>query len=76
MVIHSVVMGVVAGMRAMTPLAALALTGCLRRKRAENGVPLIRLSPLALKALIAIASGELLGDKMKSAPDRIVLAGC
>lgn len=74
-VIHSVLMGAVAGMRAMTPLAAVtnaARTGMLPR---DNGAPALLSNRLASAAMLALAGGELMGDKMKTAPDRIVPAG-
>jgi len=73
--IHSILMGAVAGMRAMTPLAAVtnaARTGTLP---ADNGAPQLLCNPLASAGMLALAGGELLGDKMKTAPDRIVPAG-
>ncbi|MEN5425587.1 DUF4126 domain-containing protein [Stenotrophomonas pennii] len=73
--IHSILMGAVAGMRAMTPLAAVtnaARTGTLP---ADNGAPRLLCNPLASAGMLALAGGELLGDKMKTAPDRIVPAG-
>lgn len=73
--IHSILMGAVAGMRAMTPLAAVtnaARTGTLP---ADNGAPALLSNPLASAGMLALAGGELLGDKMKTAPDRIVPAG-
>lgn len=73
--IHSILMGAVAGMRAMTPLAAVtnaARTGTLP---ADNGAPGLLSNPLASAGMLALAGGELLGDKMKTAPDRIVPAG-
>lgn len=73
--IHSILMGAVAGMRAMTPLAAVtnaARTGTLP---ADNGAPRLLSNPLASAGMLALAGGELLGDKMKTAPDRIVPAG-
>ena len=73
--IHSFLMGAVAGMRAMTPLAAVtnaARTGTLP---ADNGAPRLLSNPLASAGMLALAGGELLGDKMKTAPDRIVPAG-
>lgn len=73
--IHSILMGAVAGMRAMTPLAAVtnaARTGTLP---SDNGAPGLLSNPLASAGMLALAGGELLGDKMKTAPDRIVPAG-
>ncbi|MDR6787477.1 putative membrane protein [Sphingomonas sp. BE138] len=61
---RSILMGAVAGARAMTPLAALAATRGAAGKRA----------PLTAGSLV-LAAGELAGDKMKRAPDRTVPAG-
>ena len=73
--IHSVLMGAVGGMRAMTPLAAIAnatRTGALARRR---GTPRW-LSAGWLSALAgALALAEMAGDKMRSAPDRTVVPG-
>ncbi|SEL16312.1 Uncharacterized membrane protein [Pseudoxanthomonas sp. GM95] len=73
--VHSILMGAVAGMRAVTPLAAVtnaARSGMLPR---DNGAPRLLSNKLASAAMLALAGGELMGDKMKSAPDRIVPAG-
>ncbi|MBD9370115.1 DUF4126 family protein [Xanthomonas sp. XNM01] len=73
--IHAILMGAVAGMRAMTPLAAVAnaaRSGTLPR---DNGAPRLLANPLASAGMLALAGGELIGDKMKTAPDRIVPAG-
>lgn len=73
--IRSALIGLAAGSRAMTPLAAVsdaAKTGNLPR---DNGAPAWLGSPLVAAATKLLAAGELAGDKMKSAPDRIVPAG-
>lgn len=62
---RSILMGAVAGARAMTPLAALAAT---RSGAAGRGTVLSAGSVL-------LAAGELVGDKQKDAPDRVVPAG-
>lgn len=62
--LRSVLMGAVAGARAMTPLAALAAT----RGRAGR-------APVLSAGTLALAAGELAGDKLRSAPDRTVPAG-
>ncbi|WP_294197943.1 DUF4126 domain-containing protein [uncultured Sphingomonas sp.] len=62
---RSILMGAVAGARAMTPLAALAAT----RRGAAVRAPLLSTGSLLL------AAGELAGDKRKDAPDRTVPAG-
>lgn len=73
--IHSVLMGAVAGMRAMTPFATVANAARMRRLPRGNGAPpLLGSWPVSAWAG-ALAAGELAGDKMKTAPDRIVTAG-
>ncbi|WP_062014969.1 hypothetical protein [Aureimonas sp. AU4] len=73
--IPSILMGVAAGARSMTPLAVSAWLA--RRGELPNRGPLARL--LAGDAVVAgatlLAVGEMLGDKMRSAPDRTVLPG-
>lgn len=61
--IRSILMGAVAGARAMTPLAALAAT----RGR--------RTAPALSTGSLLLAAGELAGDKMRDAPDRVAPAG-
>lgn len=73
--IRSILMGAVAGARSMTPLAVV--TDAARRGAlpADNGAPALLAHPLASAGAAALAAGELWGDKLKSAPDRIVIAG-
>lgn len=73
--IHSVLMGAVAGMRAMTPLATVANAACNGTLPAGNGAPRLLGNRLASTGAKLLAAGELAGDKMDSAPDRIVMAG-
>ena len=73
--IRSFLIGLVAGARALTPLATVsdaARRGALPR---DNGAPSWLGHPLVAAGLTALAAGELWGDKLKSAPDRIVFAG-
>ena len=73
--IRSALIGLAAGARSMTPLAAVsdaAKTGALPR---DNGAPPWLGDPLVAAASKLLAAGEPAGDKMKSAPDRIVPAG-
>ncbi len=73
--IRSALIGLAAGARSMTPLAAIsdaAKTGALPR---DNGAPSWLGHPLVAAATKLLAAGEVAGDKMKSAPDRIVPAG-
>ena len=73
--LRSLLIGLSAGSRSMTPLAAVseAAHGGLL---ADNN-PSARLlgHPLVAAGTKALAAGELWGDKMKSAPDRIVPLG-
>jgi uncharacterized membrane protein len=62
--IRSILMGAVAGARAMTPLAVLA-----QAARGSGRGSLLATGTLAL------AAGELAGDKLKQAPDRVEPAG-
>ncbi|MCD0256914.1 DUF4126 domain-containing protein [Xanthomonas melonis] len=73
--IHSILMGAVAGMRSMTPLAAVTNAARNGKLPRDNGAPGLLANPLASAGMLALASGEIAGDKMKSAPDRIVLPG-
>jgi uncharacterized membrane protein len=73
--IRSLLMGAVAGARSMTPLAAVSLAARLRKLPAGNGAPAPIYRTLAASGALALALGELAGDKMKSAPDRIVVPG-
>lgn len=73
--IRSVLMGLVAGQRAMTPLAILA--GAARRGTLPPDAFAAKLlaSPHSAAGAVALASGEIAGDKMVTAPDRIVAIG-
>lgn len=73
--IHSLLMGAVAGMRAMTPLAAVTNAARLGALPVGNGAPRLLSNRLAAHGAIAIAGRELVGDKQRSAPDRIAPAG-
>ncbi len=74
-VIRPILIGAVAGMRSMLPLAAISYAA--RRRRLPRGHALSRLlgKPLTGNSLLALAAGELLGDKWSAAPDRISAAG-
>ncbi|WP_419810133.1 DUF4126 domain-containing protein [Sphingomonas sp.] len=71
----SFLIGLVAGQRAMTPLAVLA--GAARDGRLDADAPGVTLlaNPLIAAGAVALAAGEMAGDKMTTAPDRIVPAG-
>lgn len=72
---RSTLMGLVAGQRAMTPLAALA--GAARRGTLPHDNPPARLMHVSVIAAggVAMAAAEIAGDKMKTAPDRTVFLG-
>ena len=73
--LRSILIGLVAGQRAMTPLALIA--GAARRGRLPEDAPARALfaNPLVASGAVALAAAEMAGDKMKTAPDRIVLPG-
>lgn len=73
--LRSFLMGLVAGQRAMTPLAALA--GAARRGTLphDNGPARLLAVPLVAAGGVALAAAEMAGDKMKTAPDRTVFLG-
>lgn len=73
--LRSILMGLVAGQRAMTPLSALA--GAARRGTLPYDNAEARLMAHALPAAggVAMAAAEMAGDKMKTAPDRTVFLG-
>jgi len=73
--ISSLLIGLTAGARALTPLADVS--DALRRGAIsrDNGAPSWLASPVVAAGAAMLAAGELWGDKLKSAPDRIVLAG-
>ncbi|MGV2880725.1 hypothetical protein D9O29_05870 [Pantoea vagans] len=71
--VYSVLIGFVASCRSMTPMAALAAARFAGRH--TSGRLLLLDRPLFKYGALAMAVGELLGDKMKSAPDRTVFLG-
>ncbi|WP_294391788.1 DUF4126 domain-containing protein [uncultured Sphingomonas sp.] len=73
--LRSILIGLVAGQRAMAPLAAVA--SAARRGVLPAGAPGARLlaNPLVVSGAIALAGSEMAGDKLRSAPDRIILPG-
>jgi uncharacterized membrane protein len=72
---RSILMGLVAGQRSMTPLAALA--GAARRGTLphDNAEARLMAVPLFTAGGVAMAALEMAGDKMKTAPDRTVFLG-
>lgn len=73
--LNSILIGLVSGARAMTPLAAVSDAAQHGRLPVDNGAPSWLGHPLVSAGTKLLAAGELGGDKMKSAPDRIVPAG-
>lgn len=69
----STLIGAVASARSMTPMAALAAAE-LAHKPLPGRVFLLN-RPLFKFGALAMGIGELLGDKMKTAPDRTVFLG-
>lgn len=72
---RSILIGLVAGQRAMTPLALVA--GAARRGVLPRGAFARDLlaNPLVASGAVALAAAEMAGDKMASAPDRTILPG-
>ena len=68
-------MGLVGGQRAMTPLAAVAIGLARGELPARDGLAKLLGQPLVAAATLALAVGEMAGDKQKTAPDRIVPIG-
>ncbi len=68
-------MGLVGGQRAMTPLAAVSVAAARGELLADNGAPALLAHPLAAAGMLALAIGEMAGDKQATAPDRIVAIG-
>jgi len=70
--IRSVLMGIVAGSRSMMPLAMVANAARTGELPADNSAPRFLAHPLVSLGATALATYELIGDKQKSAPDRII----
>ena len=68
--LFSALIGAVASARSMTPMASLAAARLLGRRTPGQLVLLDQ--PVFKWGALAMGVGELLGDKMKSAPDRTV----
>lgn len=73
--LRSLLIGLVAGARSMTPLAAVsdaARRGALPR---DHGAPRWLGRPSVAAGTALLAGAELIGDKLPFAPDRIVVPG-
>ena len=57
----------------MTPLAII--TGAARRGDLPDDAPQWLSHPLVVAGAVTLAASEMAGDKMKTAPDRIILPG-
>jgi uncharacterized membrane protein len=73
--IRSFLIGLPAGARSLTPLAAVSLAMERGELPADNGAPRWLGASAVARGVALLAAGELTGDKMKSAPDRIVALG-
>ncbi|KQY85430.1 MULTISPECIES: hypothetical protein [Roseateles] len=71
--LSSVLIGAVASSRSMTPMASIAAARLAGRRTPGQLVLLDH--PVVKYGALAMGAGELLGDKMKSAPDRTVFLG-
>lgn len=71
--LSSALIGAVASARSMTPMATLAAARLAERRTPGQLVLLDR--PLFKFGALAMGAGELVGDKMKRAPDRTVFLG-
>ncbi len=71
----SFLMGLLGGQRAMTPLATVAVAAARGELPRDNGAPRIIAHPIVAAGALALAVGEMAGDKQRSAPDRIVPIG-
>jgi len=72
---NAFLMGLVGGQRAMTPLATVAIAAARGQLPEDNGAPKLLANPLVAAGTLALAIGEMAGDKQKTAPDRIVPIG-
>jgi uncharacterized membrane protein len=71
--LSSVLIGAVASARSMTPMASLALARLVGHRTPGRLVLLDR--PVFKLGALAMGAGELVGDKLKTAPDRTVFLG-
>jgi uncharacterized membrane protein len=71
----SFLMGLAGGQRAMTPLATVAIAAARGELPVDNGAPKLLAHPVVAAGALALAIGEMAGDKQKTAPNRIVPIG-
>ena len=73
--LSSVFIGALSGQRALSPIAAVAITAAKDRlPEGSEPVPLLD-NKLVAGGLLAIAVAEMVGDKWPKAPNRTVLSG-
>jgi uncharacterized membrane protein len=73
--LRALLVGATAGPRSITPLAIVATAAARGELPQDHGAPKLLAHPLVASAITALAAGELAGDKMKTAPDRIIWPG-
>lgn len=73
--LRSILMGLVAGQRSMTPLAALARAARSGALPHDNPEARLMRHPLIAAGGVAMGAAEIAGDKMETAPDRTVFLG-
>lgn len=73
--LRSLLMGLVAGQRSMSPLAALAGAARQGTLPYDNSEARLLEHPVIAAGGVAMAAAEMAGDKMESAPDRTVFLG-
>lgn len=73
--LRSFLIGLVAGQRGITPLATIAIATFRKEIPAVLPLQKLFLNPTVVAGATAFAVAEMAGDKMKSAPDRIVPIG-
>ncbi len=73
--IRSFLIGIVAGQRGITPLAVIATATRRHDVPAELPFQTLMLNPVVATGTALFAAAEMAGDKMKTAPDRIVPIG-
>jgi uncharacterized membrane protein len=71
----SFLIGLIGGQRAMAPLATVAVAGARGEFPADTGIPRILTHPMIATGAVALAIIEMVGDKRKTAPDRIAPVG-
>ena len=73
--LSSLLIGALSGQRALTPIAAVAITAAQDRlPEGSTPVPLLG-NKLVAGGLLAVAVAEMVGDKWPKAPNRTVLSG-